>query len=40
MRPAEPGGGGFRLLRSLTFRLALFYLAIFIVSVAVLIAIL
>jgi signal transduction histidine kinase len=39
MRPAEPGGG-FRLLRSLTFRLALVYLAIFTVSVAVLITIL
>lgn len=40
MPPAEPGGAGLRLLRSLTFRLALIYLAIFTVSVAALIAIL
>jgi hypothetical protein len=40
MPPAEPGGAGLRLLRSLTFRLALVYVAIFTVSVAALIALL
>lgn len=40
MRPTEPGAAGMRLLRSLTFRLALIYVAIFTVSVAVLIALL